>query len=669
MAALLWLFALLSAVNRPMKAFANPASADPPLLPRAILLGNPEVTNVSLSPDGQSVAYMAPHNERMGIWIRDLRKDLNAKLLTPDIDKNLYLVGWSPNGNYLIATRDNNGDENNVLYRVDPRKGDVAPITPAEGVKALVLGGDHRSGNEIVIGLNDRDRRYFDSYVVDLKTLKTRLLAKNETEETIYPTWIDNKWDQVFRRGVRADGGHTWEIRLPETVKWQKFLEADFEESTLGSKSIIGFDKSWNYLYGVMSDKDSEFLSLVRWKRDDLVECHPQCPYEVIHKAGAGTVAVELVDPVDQQIQVLSETDVVERKVFLDKEIKNDYLLLGEKIGQRDFSVVDTDLNSDIWMVYVHSDIVSPEYWIWDRKAKQAQHLFTVVPQLNEYQLTPMEPIEIMARDGLRLPSYLTRSAISSTEHKPLVLLVHGGPQDRDYWGLDTMHQFLSNRGYNVLSVNFRGSTGISKKHLLAGQGEWYAKMQDDLIDAVDWAISSGIADPEKVAIVGSSYGGYAALAGLTRDPERFAAGISIVGPSNVETLIGSIPPYWEPMRKPLERMIGVGSIDLKTISPLTYSDNIKAPLFVAHGANDVRVNISESEAIVDSLAKRGVPVEFVVFPDEGHGIVNPSNSIALYGLIEQFLAKHLGGRYEPLGSIVRDSSAEIRVNTSHVLP
>ena len=664
--AMLMIISACAVVDLPSKAHVESESTGIPLIPREVLLGNPDVTSVSLSPSGQLISFMAPHNGDLRIWIRDLAGEQQPKLLMGESDKVLYLAGWSPNGKYLLAVRDSDGDENSILYRVNPLTSEITALTPSSGVKALYLGGDRRSGSEIVIGLNDRDKRYFDIYALNLDTLDRRLLAQNDSNETISPTWIDGKWAQVFRRGVRSDGGHTWELRLPETGSWQKFLDAPFEESIQGSKSIVGFDESWKYLFGLMSNDAGEYLSLVRWSRADLIGCGLECPYEIVYEAGSGTVVVELVDPVNQRIQVLSEVDLVDRKVFLDESVRADYDGIAKSVNHRSFSVVGTDLGSSLWLVMVYSDKSSSEYWIWDRKQKQARKLFVVAPRLNQYPLMSMQPVEIRARDGLRLPSYLTRAATATSHDKALVLLVHGGPQDRDYWGLEPMHQFLSNRGYNVLSVNFRGSTGLGKTHLLAGVGQWYRKMQDDLIDAIDWAIHEGVADPDKVAIVGSSYGGYAALSGLARDPDRFAAGISIVGPSNLDTLLGSIPPYWEPIRKPLERMIGVGSVNLEDISPLTHAENIRAPLLVVHGANDVRVNVSESESIVQSLQKRSVPVDFVVFPDEGHGIVNPKNSIALFAVIEKFLATHLGGRYEEdLNDAVSGSSAQLRIQST----
>ena len=244
------------------------------------------------------------------------------------------------------------------------------------------------------------------------------------------------------------------------------------------------------------------------------------------------------------------------------------------------------------------------------------------------------------------------------------MLVVHGGPQARDYWGLNGTHQLLANRGYHVMSVNYRGSTGFGKEHLLAGEGEWYGRMQDDLVDAVRWAVDQGIADPDRLVIMGASYGGYAALSGLTRDPELFAAAVAEVGPSNLRTLLAAFPPYWESARKITERMIGVGSVDLDAISPLNHVDQIQRPLLLGHGANDPRVNLKESETIAAAMEARNLPIDFVVFPDEGHGLANPRNALAMQALTEAFLQRHIGGRAEPFGDVLEDSSMEWRLRS-----
>ncbi|WP_241466547.1 MULTISPECIES: alpha/beta hydrolase family protein [unclassified Prochlorococcus] len=460
----------------------------------------------------------------------------------------------------------------------------------------------------------------------------------------------------VLRTRIKPDGGNAYDLRLPGQKGWKPFLSFSFEESQAGS-TPLGFDRNATWLYGLLI-KDG-LPRLVRWRTEDLHSCTDDCPNELVYQSKSGALGVELSDPETDAPQILIETDLRSRKIIIDQELLNDLSALKQLAKDREFYIVDDDLDSMIWLVSLYSDTHSPQYWIWNRNQKKGRKLFSINPLLDKYKLSAMESLELRARDGLRLPSYLTRSTLNQSGPQPFVLLVHGGPQARDYWGLNSIHQLLANRGYHVLSVNYRGSTGFGQSHLLAGEGQWYAAMQDDLVDAVQWAVDEGIADPKKIVIMGGSYGGYAALAGLTRDPEVFAAAVDIVGPSNVETLLESIPPYWEPIRKPWERMVGVGRVDLEAISPLTYANRIQSPLLIVHGANDVRVKLSESESIVAAMHANDLPVDFIVFPDEGHGIEDPRNSLALYAVIEEFLAKQLGGRFEPIGGAIKDSSMQ----------
>ncbi|HJN37072.1 MAG TPA: S9 family peptidase, partial [Prochlorococcaceae cyanobacterium Fu_MAG_50] len=618
------------------------------LIPREVLFGNPEIIGVSLSPDGERISFLAPHKGVLNLWVQDLIDGAQPRRLTNRTDRPQDPAFWTPDGRYLLTSRDANGDENTVLIRLDPVTAEAEELTPGEGVLAGIVALDRRAPGELVVGLNDRDPRYHDLWVLDLESGKRRLLHQVEDGNQVGAAWLDNAWRVILRKRIAADGGIAYDLRLPESKEWRPFLEFSFEDGLSGS-GPGSFERSGTWMYGTLST-EGDLPRMVRWNRETLKTCELNCPYELVHQAESGSMDIGLSDPNTLLPQVLVETDLRSRKLILDQSVAPDLKALEKLAGSRQFSIVDQDLEGDTWLVVFHSDRQSPEYWIWKRSEQEALKLFSVQPSLDQYQLAPMESLDLKARDGLRLPAYLTRSTLADQGPQPLVLLVHGGPQARDYWGLNPLHQLLANRGYHTLSVNYRGSTGFGKAHLLAGQGQWYAEMQDDLVDAVTWAIETGIADPERVVIMGASYGGYAALAGLTRDPELFAAAVDEVGPSNVETLLASIPPYWEPIRKPTERMIGVGKVDLAEISPLNHVDQIKRPLLIAHGANDVRVKLSESETIVQAMKSRGLPVDFLVFPDEGHGLVNPRNAIAFYGVLESFLSRYLGGRAEPLG-------------------
>ncbi|QNJ21047.1 dipeptidyl aminopeptidase/peptidase S9 prolyl oligopeptidase [Synechococcus sp. A18-25c] len=636
----------------------------PPLIPREVLFGNPEIMSVNLSPDGSWIAYLAPDQGVLNLWVRDLDGQAPARVLTQQRDRPQMPGYWTADGRFLISSRDGDGDENTVLVRIDPRTGESKDLTPPQGVKAVWIGADREAPKELLVALNDRDPRYHDTYVIDVETGERRLLYQSTDDgRDVSILWIDGAWNPVIRSQLLPDGGSAHELRLPGESEWRSFLQFNFEDTITGS-GPGGFSRDGQWLYGVLSTGD-DLPRLVRWSREQLETCGSDCTPEVVHRSSAGALGVALSDLDTGVPTALKEVDLRSRLVVLDPSVETDLARLRQLAGANDFAVVDQDLEGRRWLVAIGSDRQGPQYWLWEREQDEIRKLFSVQPKLDAYVLAPMESLDLLARDGRRLPAYLTRTPLASgTEPQPLVLLVHGGPQARDFWGFSSTHQLLANRGYHALSVNYRGSTGFGKEHLLAGEGEWYAAMQDDLVDAVRWAIDEGIADPDRIAIMGASYGGYAALAGLTRDPELFAAAIAEVGPSNLRTLIDSIPPYWESLRINFERMIGVGTVDLDAISPLQHVERIQRPLLLGHGANDPRVKLSESEAIAAAMAKRNLPIDFVVFPDEGHGFANPRNALAMTALQEAFLSEHLGGRAEPFGTTLNQSSMQWRLRS-----
>ncbi len=636
----------------------------PPLIPREVLFGNPEIMSVNLSPDGSWIAYLAPDQGVLNLWVRDLDGQAPARVLTQQRDRPQMPGYWTADGRFLISSRDGDGDENTVLVRIDPRTGESKDLTPPQGVKAVWIGADREAPNELLVALNDRDPRYHDTYVIDVETGERRLLYQSTDDgRDVSILWIDGAWNPVIRSQLLPDGGSAHELRLPGESEWRSFLQFNFEDTITGS-GPGGFSRDGQWLYGVLSTGD-DLPRLVRWSREQLETCGSDCTPEVVHRSSAGALGVALSDLDTGVPTALKEVDLRSRLVVLDPSVEPDLARLRQLAGANDFAVVDQDLEGRRWLVAIGSDRQGPQYWLWEREQDEIRKLFSVQPKLDDYVLAPMESLDLLARDGRRLPAYLTRTPLASgTEPQPLVLLVHGGPQARDFWGFSSTHQLLANRGYHALSVNYRGSTGFGKEHLLAGEGEWSAAMQDDLVDAVRWAIDEGIADPDRIAIMGASYGGYAALAGLTRDPELFAAAIAEVGPSNLRTLIDSIPPYWESLRINFERMIGVGTVDLDAISPLQHVERIQRPLLLGHGANDPRVKLSESEAIAAAMAKRNLPIDFVVFPDEGHGFANPRNALAMTALQEAFLSEHLGGRAEPFGTTLNQSSMQWRLRS-----
>ena len=639
--------------------------ASPPLIPRQVLFGNPEIIGVSLSPDGRRISYLAPDQGVLNLWVQDLDGDAPARVITDQRDRPQRSAFWTADGRYLISSRDGDGDENTVLVRIDPATGEKRDLTPENKVKAFLVGVDREAPSELVVGLNDRDPRYHDLYVINVDSGDRSLLYRSTDDGSqVNVDWLDGAWHPVLRSNILPDGGSSFELRLPGDTSWRQFLQLGFED-TISDSGPSGFTRDGRWLYGQLSTGE-DLPRLVRWSREQLESCGTDCTPEVLHRSSAGAFAVDLSDLDTGVPLVLKEVDLRSRRVVLDASVQADIDRLEQLAGSNEFSVVDRDLDNRRWLIAIGSDQQGPQYWLWDRELDEIRKLFSVQPRLDAYDLVPMESLDLKARDGRRLPAYLTRTPISArTGPQPLVLLVHGGPQARDYWGFNPIHQLLANRGYHVLSVNYRGSTGFGKDHLLAGEGEWYARMQDDLVDAVRWAVDERIADPDRLVIMGASYGGYAALAGLTRDPDLFAAAIAEVGPSNLRTLLESIPPYWESGRTILERMIGVGKVDLDAISPIQHVDRIERPLLLGHGANDPRVKLTESETIAAAMAERQLPIDFVVFPDEGHGLANPSNALAMYALVEAFLSQHVGGRAEPFGSSLEQSSLEWRMRSS----
>ena len=637
------------------------AAEPPPLIPREVLFGNPEIAGVELSPDGTRIAYLAPYEGVLNLWVRDLEGRDKPRLLTRKKDRPQQSAVWTPDGRFLLSGRDAKGDENTVLVRIDPRTGETVDLTPPSGVLAVIAASDRDVPGEVVIGLNDRDPRYHDLYVLDIASGERTLLHRVDDGRPVGVQRLEGAWHPYLRTEALANGGQAYELRLPGKKEWRPFLKFEFDDARLSGPG--GFTRDGQWLYGQLSTGDDK-PRLVRWSRQELERCTTDCRYEVVHRATSGSLGIAM-SAIDTDVPtVLVETDLRSQRLVLDPSLRSDYDALERLAGSNEFSVVDRDRKDRLWLVLVASDRQGEQIWLWDRDRRRHQPLFSVQPRLDDYTLASMESLDLKARDGRRLPAYLTRTPLATDGPQPLVLVVHGGPQARDYWGLNRTHQWLANRGYHVMSVNYRGSTGFGKAHLLAGEGEWYARMQDDLVDAVRWAVDQGIADPDKVVIKGASYGGYAALAGLTRDPTLFAAAVSAVGPSNLRTLLAAIPPYWEAVRINFERMIGVGRVDLDAISPINHVDQIQRPLLLGHGANDPRVNLQESESIAAAMTARKLPIDFVVFPDEGHGWANPRNALAWAALEEHFLHQHIGGRVEPFGDVLKQSSMDWRLRS-----
>jgi dipeptidyl aminopeptidase/acylaminoacyl peptidase len=612
-------------------------AALPPIIPRKVLFGNPVKSSPQLSPDGTQLAYLAPDEQDvMQVWVQTLGRD-DARMVTADHKRGIRLYQWTYAPHTLVYLQDTGGDENFHIYSVDLADHIVRDLTPFQGVRAELLGVDRDHPDEMLVALNVKDRHIHDVYRIHLSTGATVLDTKNPGDV------IDWKIDPQFRvrcaLAMTSDGGMEVRYRAEEKSPWQQVLKWGPDDA---EGRVLGFTADGESLW-LLSSGGRDTLSLVKWNLADDSE-------KVIASDPKADASGVIANPVTHEVEAVAFNRQRVRWQALDNKMAEDLAVL-EKGAPGEPSIVSRDRSLQKWIVAYAADVEPTAYYLYDRRSKKLELLFKAQPALSRYELAPMKPVLIKSRDGLELVSYLTLPNGVEPRHLPLVLAVHGGPWSRDSWGFNANVQWLANRGYAVLSVNYRGSSGFGKKFLHAGDREWAGKMHDDLIDAVQWAVSQGYADPKRVAIFGGSYGGYAALVGATFTPEVFACAIDIVGPSNLVTLLRSIPPYWAPMRKMFS--VRVGDVDreeefLKSRSPLYKAEQIRIPMLIAQGANDPRVKQAESEQIVAAIRKAGKPVEYLVFPDEGHGFARPANRLKFSAAAEAFLAKYLGGRVEP---------------------
>jgi dipeptidyl aminopeptidase/acylaminoacyl peptidase len=625
----------------------------PALIPRDILFGNPEKTSPRLSPDGKRLAWIAPDKKNvLQVWVKTIGKD-DDKVVTADKKRGIRSYAWMHDGKGILYNQDLDGDENWHIYGVDLDSGNVRDYTPFQGVRGSIVADDPAFPDQVLVGLNLRDRKAIDVYRL---TLSTGALVLDTQNPGDVAGWTADAKMQIRGAQIATPEGGT-EVRVRDSVSapWRSWVKLPAQENF----NLLDFT----------ADGGSAIVQTSQARDTAAVLVRPL--------AGGADKVLAASDEVDAlRVTENPKKHVIEAVAFapdrsrwtiVDPSVKGDYDALA-KLNDGDFQVVSRDDADRTWLVAFDSDRGPTRYYAWDRAAKKGTFLFVTRPKLEGVQLAAMKPVVITSRDGLKLHSYLTVPVGVPEKNLPMVLFVHGGPWARDTWGYDPWAQWLSNRGYAVLQVNFRSSDGFGKKFLHAGDREWGLKMQDDLTDAVEWAIEQGIADPKKVAIMGGSYGGYATLAGVTKTPDLYACGVDIVGPSNLKTLIGSIPPYWKPIRSMFDQRMG--NVDdpkdaelVKNASPLFFADRIKKPLLIGQGANDPRVNVKESEQIVSAIEKNHGKVTYVVYSDEGHGFARPENRIDFNARAEKFLAGCLGGRAEPMeGEKMAGSTAAVRV-------
>jgi dipeptidyl aminopeptidase/acylaminoacyl peptidase len=612
----------------------------PPLIPRETLFGNPERTRPQLSPDGQYLAYIAPDEKNvLQVWLRTVGQE-DDRQLTDDKKRGIRMYFWTYKAQQLIYLQDSDGDENFHLYSVNIESDIVRDLTPFQGVKAQPVDLDPEFPDEVLVGLNLTDRQKFDVYRINLNNGAVEFDTENPGNVV---SWTADAAFQVrAATAATPDGGSELLFRETLDKPWETLRHWGPDDE--GGAVSFSADGKTLYIIGSHDANAQRLIALDLATREETVMAEDE-QYDV------GGI---LMHPTTRVIQAVSfYKDKVQWQV-LDQSIAPDFEAITQ-VREGEFGVTNRTLADDTWLVAYTTDDGPVYYYSYDRESKSSTLLFSNQPELEELSLASMQPISYEARDGLTIHGYLTTPVGLEAKNLPTVLLVHGGPWARDNWGYSPIVQWLANRGYAVLQVDFRGSTGYGKAFLNAGNRQWAAAMHDDLIDAVHWLVEQGIADPDKVAIMGGSYGGYATLVGLTFTPEVFAAGVDIVGPSNLVTLMQSIPPYWAPMLASMYHRVGNLETEeefLKSRSPLFFVDRIQKPLLIGQGANDPRVKQAESEQIVEAMKQANKPVEYVLYTDEGHGFARPENRLHFFAIAEAFLAKYLGGRAEPVGNI-----------------
>lgn len=631
------------------------------LIPREILFGNPDKVAPGLSPDGKFISFLAPHNGVLNIWVAPSNNLTQAKVITRDKKRGIRNYSWAKNNTHIIFSQDKNGDENWRLYSVDHRNLEQKDLTPIENISASILKLSDKFPSEILVLINDRVPEYHDVYRINLETGEKNLVYKNLDK---YAGFIaDDDFLVRFAYKMLESGESEYYIFDRNNNLNSKIFHKIAPEN-MHTTSFTHLSADGKKLYMI----DSAGRNTSALYEINLASLNKK----LIFADSNADIDDYLVNPTSKEIEGVA-VDYLKKewKLIIDENIAADIKNLQNSHDGKLEIISRTKLDNQ-WIVAYLRDNGPTKYYLYDRANKKLDFLFVSNQAQEKQPFAKMYPVVIKARDGLDLVSYLTlprwldNGTLKPTSPIPLILHVHGGPNARDSWGFDPVAQWLANRGYAVLNVNFRGSTGFGKKFINAADGEWARAMQDDLDDAVKWAVDNQIAKKEKVAIMGTSYGGYATLVALTRNPDLYALGIDIVGPSNIETLLKSIPPYWKPTMAQLTKTIGAspdteeGRKMLKERSPLTFVKNIKKPLLIVQGSNDPRVKKAESDQVAQAMAEHKIPLVYLLYPDEGHGLLRPENKLSFYAYAEAFLANFLDGSFLPHRNKFPGSSVEI---------
>jgi dipeptidyl aminopeptidase/acylaminoacyl peptidase len=613
------------------------------LIPREVLFGNPERTSPRISPDGTQLAWIAPRDGVLNVWVAPIGAsgpsgvDWDAAtVVTDDTDRGIRVFAWARDGRHLLYSQDTGGDENWRLYDVDMETMARRDLTPFDDITAHIVATSKRHRDEILVGINRDNPQLHDVYHLDLPTGE---LVK-QIENPGYAGWIADE-DLVVRGAVAPlpDGGFDLLVRDSAGADWRTLVTIPADDAP--ASDVLSFSGDGRSLLAISSEgTDTGRLCRVDLATGDI---------QVLLEDPDADVAGAILHPDTRDPQIVEVLKDRTEYHVLDPSVEEDFKAI-RALHPGDPTLIGRDEADKTWLIAFVDDAGPVQYFSYDRASRAGSFLFSSRPELSRYELARMEPFSFTARDGLTIHAYVTFPPGVERSALPMVLDVHGGPQARDVWGWNPEAQWLANRGYMSVQVNYRGSTGYGKSFVNAGDREWGAKMHDDLLDAVGYVVDQGWADPAKVAIYGGSYGGYAALVGAAFTPDVFCCAVDIVGPSNLQTLLETVPPYWKPMIAQLYKRVGNPETDKEFLwsrSPLSRARDIRIPLLIAQGANDPRVKQAESEQIVAALKDAGIDYEYMLFPDEGHGFAKPENREKFYAAAERFLAKYLGGRFE----------------------
>jgi dipeptidyl aminopeptidase/acylaminoacyl peptidase len=650
--------------------FSTATAQQPALIDRELFFGNPEYAGAQISPDGKYISFIRPLKDVRNVWVKGINEPFEkARPLTAEKKRPISGYFWSQDGKYILFTKDNDGDENYNVFAVDPSaapaEGSEVPspknLTNAKGVRTYIYDVPESDPDTIYIGINDRDKAWHDLYKVQISTGTKTLLRENKDRLT---GWVFDNAGKL-RMATRSPQDGTTEVLKVDGDKFSVIYTCGIFESCGASQ----FDKDNKLVYFETNKSDRDLSQLVlldpETGKEQFVEQDP------LKRVDFGNASFSSVT---KQLIATAYADEKTRIYWKDKNFEKDYNHIKKLIGDREIAFGSSTKDESKFIVSTYSDVDPGTVWLFDRKTKNLTTLYTAREKLPRASLAPMKAIRYKSSDGLEIPAYLTLPKGLSEKNLPLVVVPHGGPWARDMWGYNSFAQFLANRGYAVLSPNFRGSTGYGKKFLDAGNLQWGDKMQDDITWGVKYLVGEGIADPKRVGIMGGSYGGYATLAGVTFTPDLYAAAIAIVAPSSLQTLLESIPPYWEAGRVIFHKRMGdpntpEGVAQIKRQSPLFSVDKIKTPLMIVQGANDPRVKKREADQMVVALRDRNYPVQYLLADDEGHGFARPVNNMAMFAAGEKFLAKFLGGRFqESMTPEVNKRLGEITIDPKNVV-